>query len=136
MFSSWIIYTVFGLPLLGPWRWFDESMLDCCEPLEKVKAEGITFGKVACLAHCAGAKVEAYRANQSSLDDFRKHVIKCTMSEDCHVIASYHRSPFKQVRSFLYSCYFPLFFFFCFQRSLCIFNLILLSFYQLRFMKG
>ncbi|KAF9608183.1 hypothetical protein IFM89_007569 [Coptis chinensis] len=44
----------------GPWRWFDESMLDCCEPLDKVKAEGITFGKVACLAHCAGAKVEAF----------------------------------------------------------------------------
>ncbi|XP_078162066.1 glutathione gamma-glutamylcysteinyltransferase 1-like isoform X1 [Carex rostrata] len=80
----------------GPWRWFDESMLDCCEPLEKVKAEGITFGKVACLAHCAGAKVEAYRANQSDLDDFRKHVIRCTKSEDYHVIASYHRGPFKQ----------------------------------------
>ncbi|KAI3700420.1 hypothetical protein L2E82_45048 [Cichorium intybus] len=30
----------------GPWRWFDESMLDCCGPLEKVKAEGISFGKV------------------------------------------------------------------------------------------
>ncbi|KAF8663313.1 hypothetical protein HU200_055926 [Digitaria exilis] len=39
----------------GPWRWFDESMLDCCEPLDKVKAEGITFGKVACLARCSGA---------------------------------------------------------------------------------
>ncbi|KAF0913042.1 hypothetical protein E2562_019815 [Oryza meyeriana var. granulata] len=24
----------------GPWRWFDESMLDCCEHLDKVKAEG------------------------------------------------------------------------------------------------
>ncbi|KAJ4776312.1 Glutathione gamma-glutamylcysteinyltransferase 1 [Rhynchospora pubera] len=80
----------------GPWRWFDESMLDCCEPLEKVKAEGITFGKVACLAHCAGAKVEAYRANESNFEDFRKHVIKCTTSEDCHVIASYHRRPFQQ----------------------------------------
>ncbi|KAJ4802439.1 Glutathione gamma-glutamylcysteinyltransferase 1 [Rhynchospora pubera] len=80
----------------GPWRWFDESMLDCCEPLEKVKAEGITFGKVAWLAHCAGAKVEAYRANESNFEDFRKHVIKCTTSEDCHVIASYHRRPFQQ----------------------------------------
>ncbi|KAK2997393.1 hypothetical protein RJ639_026051 [Escallonia herrerae] len=39
----------------GPWRWFDESTLDCCEPLEKVKAKGISFGKVVCLAHCAGA---------------------------------------------------------------------------------
>ncbi|XP_020250398.1 glutathione gamma-glutamylcysteinyltransferase 1-like isoform X2 [Asparagus officinalis] len=80
----------------GPWRWFDESMLDCCEPLEKIKAEGITFGKVACLAHCAGAKVEALRTSQSTIDDFRKHVIKCTSSEDCHVITSYNRKVFNQ----------------------------------------
>ncbi|KAJ6828854.1 glutathione gamma-glutamylcysteinyltransferase 1-like isoform X1 [Iris pallida] len=80
----------------GPWRWFDESMLDCCEPLEKVKAEGITFGKVACLAHCAGAKVEAFRTNQSTMDNFRNHVIQCTKSEDCHLITSYHRKAFKQ----------------------------------------
>ncbi|PKU77194.1 Glutathione gamma-glutamylcysteinyltransferase 1 [Dendrobium catenatum] len=80
----------------GPWRWFDESMLDCCEPLEKVKSEGITFGKVACLAHCSGAKVKAYNTKQSSLDDFRDHIISCTSSEDCHLITSYHRKPFKQ----------------------------------------
>ncbi|KAK1266126.1 Glutathione gamma-glutamylcysteinyltransferase 1 [Acorus gramineus] len=61
----------------GPWRWFDESMLDCCEPLETVRDKGISFGKVACLACCAGAKVEAFRTTQSDIDDFRKHVIKC-----------------------------------------------------------
>ncbi|XP_052211380.1 glutathione gamma-glutamylcysteinyltransferase 1-like isoform X2 [Diospyros lotus] len=80
----------------GPWRWYDESMLDCCEPLEKVKAEGISFGKVVCLAHCSGAKVEAFRTNQSTIDDFRKHVIACSTSDDCHVISSYHRGIFKQ----------------------------------------
>ncbi|WOL05194.1 glutathione gamma-glutamylcysteinyltransferase 1 [Canna indica] len=80
----------------GPWRWYDESMLDCCEPLEKVKAEGITFGKVVCLAQCAGAKVEAFRTNQSNIDDFRHRLIKCTSLGDCHLIASYHRKPFKQ----------------------------------------
>lgn len=80
----------------GPWRWFDENMLDCCEPLEKVKAEGISFGKVVCLAHCAGARVEAYRTNHSTIDEFRKQVIKCSSSEDCHVISSYHRGTFKQ----------------------------------------
>ncbi|KAK9087505.1 hypothetical protein Syun_029899 [Stephania yunnanensis] len=80
----------------GPWRWFDESMLDCCEPLEKVKAKGITFGKVACLAHCAGAKVEAFRTNQSNVDDFRKCIMASTTSEDFHLIASYHRAAFKQ----------------------------------------
>ncbi|CAH1431863.1 unnamed protein product [Lactuca virosa] len=83
----------------GPWRWFDESMLDCCEPLEKVKAKGISFGKVVCLAHCAGAKVEAFRTNQSNIDEFRKHVIACSTSDDCHVISSYNRATFKQTGS-------------------------------------
>ncbi|XVF21546.1 hypothetical protein REPUB_Repub12eG0099100 [Reevesia pubescens] len=80
----------------GPWRWFDESMLDCCEPLEKVKEKGISFGKLVCLAHCAGAKVEAFRTNQSSLADFRNFVVRCSTSDDCHMISSYHRATFKQ----------------------------------------
>ncbi|XP_071721588.1 glutathione gamma-glutamylcysteinyltransferase 1 isoform X1 [Rutidosis leptorrhynchoides] len=83
----------------GPWRWFDESMLDCCESLEQVKAKGISFGKVVCLAHCAGAKVEAYRTNHSNIDEFRKHVIACASSDDCHVISSYNRATFKQTGS-------------------------------------
>ncbi|KAF3436122.1 hypothetical protein FNV43_RR23214 [Rhamnella rubrinervis] len=80
----------------GPWRWFEDSMLDCCEPLATIKAEGITFGKVACLAHCNGAQVEAFRTSESTVDDFRRCVISCTSSEDCHVITSYHRAVFKQ----------------------------------------
>ncbi|XP_031742437.1 glutathione gamma-glutamylcysteinyltransferase 3 isoform X2 [Cucumis sativus] len=80
----------------GPWRWFDDTMLDCCEPLAKIKTDGITFGKVACLARCNGAKVLAFRTNESTIDDFRKHVISCSSSEDCHVITSYHRGVFKQ----------------------------------------
>ncbi|KAL5561955.1 hypothetical protein UlMin_031702 [Ulmus minor] len=80
----------------GPWRWFDESMLDCCEPLEKVKARGISLGKLVCLAHCAGAKVEAFRTNHSSIHDFRKQVMKSSTSGDCHVISSYNRATFKQ----------------------------------------
>lgn len=80
----------------GPWRWFDESMLDCCEPLETVKARGISFGKLVCLAHCAGAKVEAFRTNHSTIDEFRKYVMRCSSSDDCHVISSYDRSVLKQ----------------------------------------
>nr|Q2TE74.2 RecName: Full=Glutathione gamma-glutamylcysteinyltransferase 2; AltName: Full=LjPCS2-7R; AltName: Full=Phytochelatin synthase 2 [Lotus japonicus] len=80
----------------GPWRWFDDSMLDCCEPLEKVKVQGITFGKVACLARCNGAKVEAFRSNESTVSDFRNRVISCCSSEDRHAIVSYHRSGLKQ----------------------------------------
>lgn len=83
--------------LTGPWRWFDDSMLDCCEPLVKIKENGITFGKVACLARCNGAKVDAFRSDESTIDDFRKRVILCCSSEDCHVIVSYHRAAFNQV---------------------------------------
>lgn len=103
--SSWLLPAglvffmlwTWGVSIAGPWRWFDDSMLDCCEPLEKIKAAGITFGKVACLAHCNGAKVEAFRTSERTIDDFRKYVICCTSSEDCHVITSYHRAVFKQV---------------------------------------
>lgn len=91
----------FVTDLAGPWRWFDESMLDCCEPLDKVKATGISFNKLACLAQCAGAKVEAFRADQSNIEEFRKYVMKCSTSEDSHVISSYHRETFKQVSSFV-----------------------------------
>lgn len=72
-------------------------MLDCCESLENVRTRGISFGKVVCLAHCAGAKVEAFRTNHTTIDEFRKHVITCSTSDNCHVISSYHRSALKQV---------------------------------------
>ncbi|KAL0758129.1 hypothetical protein Bca101_095797 [Brassica carinata] len=80
----------------GPWRWFDESMLECCEPLQIVKDKGITFGKVVCLAHSSGAKVQAFRTTQSTIDDFRKYVLKCSTSDNCHMISTYHRGIFKQ----------------------------------------
>ncbi|XP_057252218.1 glutathione gamma-glutamylcysteinyltransferase 1 isoform X3 [Beta vulgaris subsp. vulgaris] len=83
----------------GPWRWFDESMLDCCEPLEKVKSKGISFGKLTCLAHCAGANVQAFRSHESSINEFRTHIKTCSMSDQCHVISSYHRGVFKQTGS-------------------------------------
>ncbi|KAL8139159.1 hypothetical protein V2J09_005160 [Rumex salicifolius] len=80
----------------GPWRWYDESMLDCCEPLEKVKDEGISFGKLASLARCAGAKVSSFSTTQSSIDQFRNYVNECSKSDDRHLISSYHRGVFKQ----------------------------------------
>lgn len=83
--------------LAGPWRWFDDSMLDCCEPLDKIQSQGITFGKVACLARCNGAKVEPFRSDQSNIDHFRNRLISCSSSEDCHVIVSYLRTPLNQV---------------------------------------
>lgn len=72
-------------------------MLDCCEPLEIVKEKGISFGKLVCLAHCSGAKVEAFRTSQCTIDDFRKFVMTCSSSEKCHIISAYDRGVFKQV---------------------------------------
>ncbi|KAH9603079.1 hypothetical protein KSS87_009457 [Heliosperma pusillum] len=83
----------------GPWRWFDDTMLDCCEPLEKVKISGISFGKVACLAHCNGAKVDTFRTNECTEATFREYVSSCTRSEDYHMIVSYHRGYLKQTGS-------------------------------------
>ncbi|KAK8506117.1 hypothetical protein V6N13_002764 [Hibiscus sabdariffa] len=83
----------------GPWRWFDDTMLDCCEPLEKIKSRGITFGKVACLAVCNGAQVETFWADQSNIQDFRERVVSCASSEDCHLIVSYNRAILKQTGS-------------------------------------
>src|SRR4051794_16254390 len=34
----------------GPWRWFGEEMLDCCVPLEAVRAAGLTPAQGACPA--------------------------------------------------------------------------------------
>ena len=38
----------------GSWRWFGEEMLDCCVPLDRVRAQGLTFGQLSCLARCNG----------------------------------------------------------------------------------
>ncbi|KAI4992110.1 hypothetical protein ZWY2020_041973 [Hordeum vulgare] len=43
-------------------------MLDCCEPLHKVKAEGILTGGARL---CPGAMVQSFRADQTTIHDFR-----------------------------------------------------------------
>ncbi|XP_057433896.1 glutathione gamma-glutamylcysteinyltransferase 1-like [Lotus japonicus] len=87
----------------GPWRWFDGYMLDYCGPLDKIKTGGISFENLVSLAHCTGAKVEAFHASHSSIADFRKCVMKCSTSDDCHVISSYHRKALKQTGAGHYS---------------------------------
>ncbi|KAJ3351844.1 hypothetical protein HDU83_008570 [Entophlyctis luteolus] len=48
-------------PWKGAWRWYDETLLDCCSPLETIKSKGITFDEFASLAACNGLTVEAKR---------------------------------------------------------------------------
>ncbi|TFJ83896.1 hypothetical protein NSK_004993 [Nannochloropsis salina CCMP1776] len=70
----------------GPWRWFDESMLECCEPLEVVRERGICLGKLDCLARCNGATTVLKYGDSTGLDEFRRDIIRTTGGgrEACH----------------------------------------------------
>lgn len=83
----------------GVWRWFDESMLDCCEPLDVIKLKGIVLPKLACLARCNGAQTTVKYGSATSLEEFRNDV-KLISKQSCErsvvMIASYHRGTLKQ----------------------------------------
>ncbi|RYG70030.1 hypothetical protein EON64_01280 [archaeon] len=84
----------------GVWRWFDDSMLDCCSPLDKVRLEGITLPKVACLARCNGANVKLVYGDSVSVEDFRTDVSRvCSLPADSHrqvMVVSYSRKTLHQ----------------------------------------
>ena len=50
----------------GPWRWYSESMLDCCISLSIVQQQGISLDTFACLARCNGAAATIVRIPSSS----------------------------------------------------------------------
>ena len=67
----------------GSWRWFDDSMLDCCDKLETIESHGITLPRVSCLARCNGAEVKMVLAERSDVDIFRKTVKDVTAGTVC-----------------------------------------------------
>lgn len=69
----------------GPWRWFDESMLECCEPLEVVRERGICIGKLDCLARCNGATTVLKYGDSTGLEEFRRDVIRTTGGRNAHL---------------------------------------------------
>ena len=88
-------------PWKGPWRWYDESKLNCCIDLEEAKATGITFGKFACLARCQGVDVRAFYGSDSKIQEFRQVVKEaCTSSVPTSFLAvSYTRKVLGQTGS-------------------------------------
>ncbi len=50
----------------GPWRWFDETMLDCCVPFDRIRERGITLHEFSCLARCNGATAELHNAGTAA----------------------------------------------------------------------
>ncbi|CAM9915373.1 unnamed protein product, partial [Ectocarpus sp. 8 AP-2014] len=84
----------------GPWRWYHESMLDCCAPLETVKDQGITLSTLACLARCNGLAVDVARTDTHTLEDLRAVIEECSSADTGRVVVvSYDRRGLKQTGS-------------------------------------
>lgn len=66
----------------GPWRWYEEQMLNCCLDLEDVKSTGITLRDFRCLAHCQGLSIDLNYCDISSLEDFRSAVKRACLSDE------------------------------------------------------
>jgi Phytochelatin synthase len=75
----------------GVWRFYDESMLDCCKSLSVVQKEGITIPEYVCLARCNGALAQLYYGEESSVDRFRAMLLECTKHADQILTCSYSR---------------------------------------------
>lgn len=77
-------------------------MLNCCIDLEMVKKTGINLGTFVCLARCQGLAVDARRAEESTVEEFREAVRKSCVSEEgererpVFLVASYSRKIFEQ----------------------------------------
>ncbi len=81
----------------GVWRWFDDTMLDCCEPLDLIKLKGITLAKLACLARCNGADVTLKYGDQVTIEEFEQDLIKIsTLTDPVVMITAYSRQALKQ----------------------------------------
>jgi len=82
----------------GPWRWYAESLLECCEPLEVVKERGVTLEKLACTASCNGLDVDVVRG--PSVEELRATVSRvCAQRPDDVaevLVASYSREALRQ----------------------------------------
>mmetsp|Transcript_17505 Transcript_17505/g.35988 ORF Transcript_17505/g.35988 Transcript_17505/m.35988 type:complete len:471 (+) Transcript_17505:492-1904(+) len=66
----------------GPWRWYEEKMLNCCVDMEEIKQSGITLKDFKCLAFCQGLTASLqYCDSTSSLENFRKTVERACVEE-------------------------------------------------------
>ncbi|VIO94743.1 Phytochelatin synthase family protein [Brugia malayi] len=77
----------------SPWRFYHESMLDCCVPLDDIKKTGITLSQFACLAECNKLYTEVKYANSKSefLNILRENVKQCMAVDDTILVVSYNR---------------------------------------------
>jgi glutathione gamma-glutamylcysteinyltransferase len=65
-----------------PWRWYDESLLNCCVPLSEIQKTGITIPTFACLAKCQGLQANVHYAQNVTEQDFRNAVKQACVEDD------------------------------------------------------
>ncbi|KAJ3339184.1 hypothetical protein HDU91_001061, partial [Kappamyces sp. JEL0680] len=80
----------------GVWRWYDETMLDCCRPLELVKHDGITLSEFVCLAKCNGLEAKLRLAETTDHSEFVADLELACSSEQHIMVVSYSRATLGQ----------------------------------------
>lgn len=84
------------------WRWFEEGMLACCEPIDSVKRKGVPLDALACLARCQGASVAVERPITpentvgASCEEFRSAIREACRSSNPLLIVSFSRKALSQ----------------------------------------
>lgn len=81
-----------------PWRWFAESLLQCCLNMDNVKKVGVNIEQLATIASCQGATVHTFR--HFDLEHTRQLIRKCMKHPSDQgfefIVASYDRATLGQ----------------------------------------
>jgi hypothetical protein len=80
----------------GVWRWYDESMLDCCRSIDEIKQVGITLPEFACLARCNRLASEMIHADMCSFEEFRNRTREVARSVEKIMVVSFNRADLGQ----------------------------------------
>lgn len=86
---------------MHPWRWFTESLLECCVELDDAKARGVTLDKLAQIGRCNGADVRVFRGLPETAA--RALVIDAVQQNQCFIAVGYNRATLRQTGSGHYS---------------------------------
>jgi hypothetical protein len=72
----------------GSWRWYDETMLDCCTPLDVIRIKGITLSQLACVAKCNSAHTITKYGNSITVEEFRRDVIMISSLSNVRAVST------------------------------------------------
>ncbi|KAJ8431656.1 LOW QUALITY PROTEIN: hypothetical protein Cgig2_024128 [Carnegiea gigantea] len=73
------------------WRWYDETMVARDDVLRKADVDGLSFQDLVDAIPRDKVKVEAAFTSESSLEQFRKHVLNSCSSNTSYILANFSR---------------------------------------------